>query len=169
MLWGIEVIQKGEDEISAELMVNFIFHTSSISSARPNCRSSEVNRSMQPSVRNNFGAIFMKVREQVPCHSGLASPQVYKELDYATNFAANGTGQWKDSGLGEAHVNLKHKSDPQAAARTGLLPAGTMRDRFVSSCCSFSRSGYGFVARARSSLAPVPTSFRYLVRHCLQP
>lgn len=27
---------------------------------------------------------------------------VYKELDYATNFAANGTGEWKDSGLGEA-------------------------------------------------------------------
>eukprot|EP00437_Effrenium_voratum_P024892 CAMPEP_0181409812 /NCGR_PEP_ID=MMETSP1110-20121109/7016_1 /TAXON_ID=174948 /ORGANISM="Symbiodinium sp., Strain CCMP421" /LENGTH=1887 /DNA_ID=CAMNT_0023532339 /DNA_START=33 /DNA_END=5696 /DNA_ORIENTATION=- len=27
---------------------------------------------------------------------------VYKELDYATNFAANGTGVWKDSGLGEA-------------------------------------------------------------------
>lgn len=27
---------------------------------------------------------------------------VYKELDYATNFLANGPGQWKDSGLGEA-------------------------------------------------------------------
>lgn len=27
---------------------------------------------------------------------------VYKELDYATNFAANGTGKWKDSGLGDA-------------------------------------------------------------------
>jgi len=27
---------------------------------------------------------------------------VYKELDYATNFMANGTGEWKDSGLGEA-------------------------------------------------------------------
>ena len=28
--------------------------------------------------------------------------QVYKELDYATNFMANGTGEWRDSGLGEA-------------------------------------------------------------------
>ncbi|CAK9033609.1 unnamed protein product, partial [Durusdinium trenchii] len=27
---------------------------------------------------------------------------VYKELDYATNFLANGAGEWKDSGLGEA-------------------------------------------------------------------
>jgi len=27
---------------------------------------------------------------------------VYKELDFATNFAANGTGKWKTSGLGEA-------------------------------------------------------------------
>merc|ERR1719371_86131 len=27
---------------------------------------------------------------------------VYKELDYATNFAADGNGKWKDSGLGEA-------------------------------------------------------------------
>jgi hypothetical protein len=27
---------------------------------------------------------------------------VYKESDYATNFAANGVGQWKDSGLGDA-------------------------------------------------------------------
>lgn len=27
---------------------------------------------------------------------------VYKELDYATNFAANGTGPWKTSGLGDA-------------------------------------------------------------------
>ncbi|CAE7188686.1 unnamed protein product [Symbiodinium pilosum] len=27
---------------------------------------------------------------------------VYKELDYATNFMANGTGEWRDSGLGEA-------------------------------------------------------------------
>eukprot|EP00435_Cladocopium_sp_Y103_P068698 s102_g32.t1 len=27
---------------------------------------------------------------------------VYKELDYATNFLADGPGQWKDSGLGEA-------------------------------------------------------------------
>ena len=27
---------------------------------------------------------------------------MYKELDYATNFMANGTGEWKDSGLGEA-------------------------------------------------------------------
>lgn len=25
-----------------------------------------------------------------------------QELDYATNFLANGPGQWKDSGLGEA-------------------------------------------------------------------
>ena len=30
--------------------------------------------------------------------------EVYKELDYATNFAANGTGEWKDSGLGEAKL-----------------------------------------------------------------
>ena len=27
---------------------------------------------------------------------------VYKELDYATNFLAHGSGEWKDSGLGEA-------------------------------------------------------------------
>jgi len=27
---------------------------------------------------------------------------VYKESDYATNFAASGTGQWKESGLGDA-------------------------------------------------------------------
>ena len=33
--------------------------------------------------------------------------QVYKELDYATNFAANGTGVWKDSGLGEAPLPVR--------------------------------------------------------------
>jgi hypothetical protein len=34
---------------------------------------------------------------------------VYKELDYATNFAADGTGKWKDSGLGDAfRAALKH-------------------------------------------------------------
>ncbi|CAE7255475.1 hypothetical protein AK812_SmicGene6603 [Symbiodinium microadriaticum] len=28
---------------------------------------------------------------------------VYKELDYATNFLADGPGEWRNSGLGEAH------------------------------------------------------------------
>ena len=28
--------------------------------------------------------------------------ELLQELDYATNFLANGPGQWKDSGLGEA-------------------------------------------------------------------
>lgn len=35
--------------------------------------------------------------------SGNMVYSVYKELDYATNFAAGGIGQWRDSGLGDAY------------------------------------------------------------------
>jgi len=36
---------------------------------------------------------------------------VYKESDYATNFAANGNGEWKDSGLGDAYRAAKQNPD----------------------------------------------------------
>ncbi|CAE7676448.1 Gabbr1, partial [Symbiodinium sp. CCMP2592] len=45
--------------------------------------------------RNYYDIFFFDLR-------GNLIYSVYKELDYATNFAANGTGEWKDSGLGEA-------------------------------------------------------------------
>jgi len=45
--------------------------------------------------RNYYDIFFFDLR-------GNLIYSVYKELDYATNFLANGTGEWKDSGLGEA-------------------------------------------------------------------
>merc|ERR1711924_276424 len=60
---------------------------------------------------------------------------VYKELDYATNFAKNGTGKWKDSGLGEAFEAAKAQPDivsyvdwkpygPSAGALAAFLATG---------------------------------------------
>ena len=36
------------------------------------------------------------------CYLLLCLISLSQELDYATNFLANGPGQWKDSGLGQA-------------------------------------------------------------------
>jgi hypothetical protein len=47
---------------------------------------------------------------------------VYKELDFATNFKADGLGEWKDSGLGEAFVaSIK---DPNAVSIIDWKPYG---------------------------------------------
>jgi carbonic anhydrase len=64
---------------------------------------------------------------------------VYKELDYATNFAADGNGIWKDSGLGEAfEAAMAHPDEinvidwkpygPSAGAYASFLSTG-VRDQ----------------------------------------
>ena len=64
---------------------------------------------------------------------------VYKELDYATNFAANGAGEWKDSGLGEAYEGaLAHPDQitvvdwkpygPSSGALASFLSTGIKQD-----------------------------------------
>jgi len=64
---------------------------------------------------------------------------VYKESDYATNFAANGNGEWKDSGLGEAFRAGKANPDvvsyidwkpygPSAGALAAFLSTGVKNE-----------------------------------------
>ncbi|OLQ09749.1 hypothetical protein AK812_SmicGene6599 [Symbiodinium microadriaticum] len=55
----------------------------------------------------------------------LGSLKVYKELDYATNFMANGTGEWKDSGLGEAKRGGPASCEGFAYAPANLGQAAT--------------------------------------------
>jgi len=64
---------------------------------------------------------------------------VYKESDYATNFAANGNGEWKDSGLGDAYRAAKNNPDvvtyidwkpygPSAGALAAFLSTGVKNE-----------------------------------------
>lgn len=61
----------------------------------------EVHRKYHPTYRallyekNYYDIFFLDVE-------GNCIYSVYKELDYATNFAENGGGEWKESGLGDA-------------------------------------------------------------------
>ena len=63
---------------------------------------------------------------------------VYKELDFATNFAKEGNGEWRDSGLGEAYragllrpgvVNLVDWTPygPSKGALASFLSIGVLR------------------------------------------
>ncbi|CAK9069119.1 unnamed protein product [Durusdinium trenchii] len=64
---------------------------------------------------------------------------VYKELDYATNFLAHGSGEWKDSGLGEAFRAAVRNPDiiniidwkpygPSSGALASFLSTGIKQD-----------------------------------------
>jgi hypothetical protein len=67
---------------------------------------------------------------------------VYKELDYATNFAASGNGIWKDSGLGEAFEAAMANPDeinvidwkpygPSAGAYASFLSTGVRNENRI--------------------------------------